>query len=507
MSVRLPRQYLDQKLSAKIQKDLCLKEKPKFFGAKGKQNWKNKGANKEIVFYLIDEDTNEILLPMIYASKLFNKPIINRIRTYPRINPFALKEGTKLRDYQEEVVRESITNFEARGTTFLNVFCSFGKTFIGCYFSAMFAQKYKIATLVTYHRDSIRSSWIGSFQNLTNAKIYVCDGNQEQPEEDVQVFLCMDTNLTKLSKEIKNKIGHFIIDEADRFCTPGRVEGLLSISPLYITALTATYERDDGFHVMLDLLVGEEKIIKISKKPFFVFKYQTDFMVDPEYGPYGVIFSSIVKQYDEMEARNSLILQLAMDNMEEKILILTKHKAQAANLTNWLNHYLEPYEKSAVMIAGNVKRYNDANIIVGTISKIGVGYDEKEACLDWNGIRINMLILTSSTKKIEQIAGRVFRAEIPVIIDIVDDNKNVKDHWYIRKKWYESRNGIVSEIMDRFCWSQIKDRMISTYLISGPDGFVKREGLIKNHPIKNKVSDLKKEDEEILMQMLLESRK
>lgn len=504
MSFRLPKKYLDHKTLQTIQKDLLIKEQNNFKNWKG-QKGKFKNIEKQIQFYINDHEKGEFLLPMMYASKLFDKPIINRVRFYIKISAFFMKEGYKLRDYQEDVVQECINNFLTKGTTFLNVFCSFGKTFIGCYLSAYLSQKYNLATLITYHRDPIRNSWLGSVSTLTGAKFYLFDGAKEPPDDDVQIFLCMDTNLAKLPKNIIDKIGHFIIDEADRFCTPGRVEGLLSVSPLFITALTATYERDDGFHVMLDHLVGEEKIVKISKKPFFVFKYQTPFEVEPEYGPYGVIFGSIIKQYDEMEVRNSLILQLAMDNLEEKILILTKHKLKAQNLTDWLNHYLEPYGKSAVMLAGTVKKYNDANIIVGTISKIGVGYDEKEACLDWNGVRINMLILDSSTKKIEQIAGRVFRAEIPIIIDVVDNNENIKKHWGLRKKWYESRNGIISEIEGRFCWANVKDRMISTYLKMGPDGFIKKEG-VKKQEIKKGLTGFKDEDQKKMVEMILKAK-
>ena len=73
------------------------------------------------------------------------------------------------------------------------------------------------------------------------------------------------------------------------------------------------------------------------------------------------------------------------------------------------------------------------------------------ACPDWGGQRSNMLILTGSTKSLsglEQFTGRVFRADFPTIIDLVDDNRICKGHWTKRRKWYEDedRNGEIHYI-------------------------------------------------------------
>ncbi|CAN5595466.1 hypothetical protein BH23THE1_BH23THE1_29210 [soil metagenome] len=463
MAFRIPHRLLSQEHKTRIAKDLCIKEKTE------KQYWRkdNHFSNtkgKEIIFYTVDQSTNDILLPMYYASLLFGKALINQRRNFHKIKPFQL--NSKLYDFQTEVVNISIRNFMQRGATFLNVFCSFGKTVVAAYFSAIFSQQQGLVTLVVYPRSMIGSSWVGTYRDLTDAKIYIVGETPGPPDHDVQVFLCMDTRLPELDPAIRSKIGHFVIDEAHMFCTAGRVDCLLCLEPLYITILTATYERDDGFHVMLDNLAGPERITRISKKPFFVFQRTTDFEVNPKVGPRGIVFDDLVKQLDEITERNSLIIESVIDNIGEKILILTKHVAHAENLHKWISHYLQPYGKTVALLAGNVSNYSDASVIVGTISKVGVGFDEKKACHDWKGDRINMLILASSTKKIEQIAGRVFRADIPVIIDIVDNNKNTKAHWRERKNWYESRNGVIYSIKQRFSWAQMKENLMSQYLTS-----------------------------------------
>ena len=459
MSFRVPINLLSEQHKTQIGKDLVLKEKTNVFQYGGWQKKQEKPQQKEIRFFYLDEATNELCLPLFYSSCLFNKPFINLRRAFPQVRPFEINFA--LRDYQDEVVGTCLQNFCQRGTTFLNVFCAFGKTVVGAYLSATIAKQYGLATLVTYPRTLIGESWVGTFREKTNAKVYVIGESSYPPDPDTQIYLCMDTRLDSLDPWYRARIGHFIVDEAHMFCTSGHVRGLLSIEPIFMTILTATYERDDGFEKMIDLMAGPDRIIRISKKPFFVFQRPTMFTAEPKVGPRGILFDDLLQKLAQIEARNLMILSMVLDNMDQKPLILTRHVDHANNLTTWLNNYLGPYGKTATKLAGGGKKFNDADVIVATISKAGVGFDEENAFSDWGGVRVNLLILTASTKKIEQIAGRIFRSSDPVIFDIVDDFKNCKDHWSIRRKWYEARNGQIYMLPghERFSWSQHREAL------------------------------------------------
>jgi superfamily II DNA or RNA helicase len=142
-----------------------------------------------------------------------------------------------------------------------------------------------------------------------------------------------------------------------------------------------------------------------------------------------------------------MIIDLVERNVNHKIMILTWNKNHAYFLSKTLNER----GTSSDVLAGNKSTYKDSRVLVGTISKIGTGFDEAMACPDWSGERSNMLILTGSTKSLsglEQITGRVFRAEFPTIIDLVDDNRICKSHCTQRRKWYEdeARNGEIMYI-------------------------------------------------------------
>jgi len=455
MAFRIPVKFLNKDLQMQIAKDLHLtsNNKIKTFGDK----------EKSIDFFLVN-DQLEVLMPYYYASQLFRTPLINRRRKYFSTDKWNFHPGFELFDYQVEVVQLAESHYKQTGTAFFNVFCSFGKTVVGAYLCSKFSQSNQLLSLVVYPRSTLEKSWTGTFKNLTTAKVHVVQGDEPIPD-DVQVIICSDGRFKKLSSEILSRVGHLVIDEADLFCTAGHVSSLLSVEPLYLTLLTATYERDDGMHKMLDLMSGPEKITRISKKSFYVLHHPTGFI--PEnivQTSRGIQYDSLVAQLDKIPERNQLICNLVFQNLSEKILVLTYHVSHAEQLAGYLSQVLTPYGKTVALLTGKVKSYCDSDILIGTRSKIGVGFDEKEVAEGWyrskelgGQRRFNLLILASVGLKIEQIAGRVFRAPVPVIIDLVDNHPNTKKHYSQRKSWYQSRNGIIITIKEgqSACWKQI----------------------------------------------------
>ena len=79
-----------------------------------------------------------------------------------------------------------------------------------------------------------RSQEFGSIGLDRLAKIYIVGESPGEIEPDTQVILCMDSRFHYLSEEIRMRVGHLVIDEADRYCTIGHMNGLLSTEPLFI---------------------------------------------------------------------------------------------------------------------------------------------------------------------------------------------------------------------------------------------------------------------------------
>lgn len=459
MAFRIPISLLTNDHKIKIKKELTLIEtlKPWF-------NKNNFQKPTEINFYHIDTQRNEILLPMYKAGEIFGTKIINKRKIYKQVMPFTLK--AELYDYQKKVVEKALEHYNDHGGAFFNVFCAFGKTVIAAHMSSLFSQTHGLRTLVIYHLIFIGKSWIGTFSNLTNANVYVVGETPGPIMDHHQVILSMEGRVLNIPKEVLATIGHFIIDEAHTACTKNKVEMLLSVEPLFITLLSATAERDDGYHRMLDMLVGPKKITKISNKPFFVFKIPTSYEVEPKTTKRGVDWNDLIDQFDELPDRNNLILQLVLNNLHQKILIAFKHVSSAQRFHSWLGSYLTQHGLKSSLLVGTTKSYEDANVIVASISKIGIGFDEREACSNWNGRRINMLILPNSILKNEQVYGRVMRSDLALVVEFYDKNRNIRNQFNKKKKWIESRNGKILELEENqiFCWEQIKNQVISTYI-------------------------------------------
>lgn len=433
MSVRIPFRSLTDEQKKTIRRDLYVKER--VFGQFGR------GGGNGIHFYDIDPNTNDVLLPMYYAGQFLRQVVPNQTREFPRVPPFRM--SATLREYQKEVVKRTLDGYSTWGTTFLNVFCSYGKTIVGTYLSSMFSME-GLATMVVFPRLTIGDSWRDTFRAFTDAKIHVVGEDKSPPDDDTQVFLCMVTRLKTLDDETRRKIGHLVMDEADCFCTSNYASGLLTTQPKFITCLTATYERDDGMHKMLDLMVGPDRIVRISTKTFYVLKVRTGSTVpNPKMGPRGVIFQDVVEKLCDDDDRNDLIVDLVRENRGEKILVMTQRIGHVVLLRDRIEEMLAPFGKTVSTYFGTSKRYDDADVTVGTIQKVGRGFDQKGGCDAWDGRRFNLAILATPTKKIEQPAGRALRADIPMIVDLVDDQTNCARQWGVRRKWYTSRNGQV----------------------------------------------------------------
>ncbi len=389
-----------------------------------------------IMFYQTDEE--ELSLPYFYGRKI---AALLKYKISSLIYPAKNFEFTQtLLEIQKEIIPDIMSQLEQHRTTTLNLYTGFGKTVIGAYL----ASKLNLLTLIVYHRDILKDQWNSTFRDFTSAKIYIY-GQPFTKIEDYDVILSMDTKVSTIPKEIRQKIGTVILDEAHCLCTPSRVKTLLSLRPKYLIAATATLKRADGVESMIHFMCGPHKVERISYKPFTVHKLNTKIKFEIPKNVQGKAdWNQIVTNLIQNDQRNQLIYQLVEINPQHKILILTWRKEHVKTLHNEL---LKKGEKVDFM-AGRKKSYQDSRILIGTISKIGTGFDEKTACASFSGIRINLLIFVGTMKSetlIEQTSGRVFRAGNPNIVMLVDDLPITKNHWRIARKWYQSRNGTIHE--------------------------------------------------------------
>lgn len=458
MSVCLPRTILTDEQATLIRNLLVLQ--PKSNGFHGQE------SKAPISFYIVSyiDKAMYLSLPFAFAASLTGK-YLNNSNNYQTAD---YKFTKQLHDKQVPIMEEMRLQLKTYNSCTLRLPPGWGKTVLG----ALAASENGLLTCVLFHREIIGQAWYNTFRDFTTAKVWLVGDPTSKEIEKPDVILCLDTRVVSLPPEILKKIGFLIIDEAHCFCTPSHVKILLSFQPKCVLAETATLHRVDGMHTMITTMCGNHCVLRNNDKPFTVYKLQTG--VEPTYktGFDGKVdWASLSNNLARDEYRNSLILTLVALNLQHKILILTRTKEHATILYDNLKKrkYLPTptgmQECSVDYMMGTKKEYEDSKVLVGTMSKIGTGFDEKAACSTFNGIRISLVILAASIKNVallEQNVGRAFRAEKPNIIHLVDNNKTILNHWVVARAWYNKNMGHIVDMPKPIVWNFFTDEAAKT---------------------------------------------
>lgn len=381
------------------------------------------------------EKKENIVLPFMFWSGLTQKIPCQNI-PHKKVN---FSFNGNLRESQEPIASKAREYLETYGTCILSLHPSFGKTILG----AFLAQKFALKTVIIVHRNPLVIQWKRTFTKFTTARIAIVGSDSDVDITSADVLVCMNTRYLKINPL---EIGFVIFDEAHALCTPGNIEMLLYWRPAYILVETATLERTDFQHLMMLKIAGERSRIKVPfKGSFLVYKVNTPFIGTREIGKNGKpIWSVLMGSLLEKESRNEIILDIVRENLGEGILILTAYKKHVMLLQDLMTKE----DIASDYLCGTKNQYQEGQVLIGTISKIGTGFDQANFCDNFSGKVFNVLIICSSIKKtalLEQNAGRIFRSQNPVIYHFVDDDGIIQNHWYGNsenlgaRKWYLAR--------------------------------------------------------------------
>lgn len=439
MSVRFDRRRFNQDQQLMLRKHLHMT--PKMPYVPGRSKYANQPVGEPVRFYNTIGD--DIYLPLAYAGVLIGQPPNRQLLHSP--SQMVLNPNKILRPKQVPVVQEAFQYLNDVGGVHLGLHPGFGKTAISCYLACQLGQ----LTLVYLHREIYVKQWVTEFGAFTiGAKIWVVGEKfpELQPGEYLSVIICMNGRYQKIPSEIMRAVGTMIIDEAHNFCTPSRVGAMLAPQPKYVISCTATLERKNGMETMIKTLVGNTAIIRDYDCQFDYIEVQTGIKIPVEDTKAGMPnYSKFTNDVCADEFRNSLIVKLACDNLHRKILILSGRVSHAKQLCQ----VFKALGISCDYMAGKKKTYNDSRILIGSTSKIGEGFDEANFCEDYGGQKLNMLILATSVKAgkdHKQYVGRVFRADNPIVFDLIDDVRMVQKHWRGRKAWYKKQKGTAHKL-------------------------------------------------------------
>jgi len=439
MAIRVPFSKIDKELGKKILDETTVTEVIQFV-----PGLKFQPQPKQVQMFVDAGD--DILLPFHYARSLNFSHNENINDKWIRVIHNKIPEfiGT-MRPYQNDILGEAIEILFTQGSVTIGTPPGSGKTIMA---SKLWHEIGLLGIAIT-NRKTIHKAWIKTFQDTCpNCVIWIV--GTQFPNTLPHIIVSMDSQVENIPEEIRLRIGTVIFDEAHLLCTPTRNKMFLSFEPKYIILETATLEMNNGMHKMAHLVGGYLGIFKISDVPYNIYVIPTHIFGNQEYGKDGkMISASLQKSLVSDPRRQEMILTMIRNNMHRKFIGVQRVKLAIEELFQKANSIGIECDS----LYGTKKGYKNSKFLIGTISKMGVGFDEANSCDDFylNPEKSNVIIIMNSIKGwqlYEQVRGRVMRGENPCVIWLMDDNPSVSRHFNGLIPWFRETKANILYVQD-----------------------------------------------------------
>lgn len=411
----------------------------------------NMGARLEKIYCMTKDEQNNLRIPFYLLKSLWGLTGPD-YTSFPRMKiDCKIQLGIAGKEYQIPTYNAVVQNLIANKCAFLSLQCGGGKTMLATKAFSEMGLKGAVLTDVKL----IFPQWVNVMQKETNARIVEIKKGRDKnkipltklPEGDIYVMMYKAAR--HLHPSVLADIKFLIVDEATYFMTPDKIPTILNFTPAYTLGLCAEIERNDGMHVFLPYFFGPNVVRRISDVPFTVYRVDTNYVPTVKYQRYTgkPDWNAVLESLANNQERNEDIIHLCRSLPESKIIVGTKRKDQAKYIYKRLT---DLGEKTGLLIE-KANTIPQCRILVGIYSKMGRGVDTKNLCPDWDGDVFDVAILALDACNPEQFVGRVFRHDIPVVYDFVDNYSTLRKHFdEDRCPWYISRNGkIVRMIINR----------------------------------------------------------
>lgn len=404
--------------------------------------------------YFVEQDDEYIYVPFNLACRLLQGYPHDGL-DYPRVE---YRSTITLRDYQLSIVHEAWNHLTNYRTTTLKLYTGCGKTIIACYLMCAL----ELRTLVMVPNLDLAVQWAKVIAEAAGARVGVLrtDARANTVDgvvsvDEVDVLVAYHQRLRKVAELTLAHFGLLVLDEAHMLAVDSNVPNFFKLHPQYIIACTATLARKDGFHRVIQLIVGEHYVKRTIPHTFQVVRVSTDYAPEPKITPRGVDYTDLVNLISTNENRNHKIIELCLAELQQnpssRGLVLTSRVEHVEALAK----LAEQYGISTDVLYGDRKSYRERSLLIGTYKKIGVGFDETNYLTNFSGNKFKYMIVTvpikydkwqdTTTTKfdqikegglLEQIVGRVMRVDRPTIYYLVDDHEVLQRHWNSSVKWF-----------------------------------------------------------------------
>lgn len=402
MSARIPLHELTTAQKSRIKKELFAtevmsKSAPTFV------------QPKTIRDFYIDGETRHAYVPFAWA-----KNNLNWCSAGTTNDKISFQGEFELRDYQKVPITQTINVLLEHGSTILSAYCGFGKTITALYIASKIGGP--VAILVK--GLSVIAGWKKDMEKI---------GIQG----DIEVISAH--SIKNYTRDELSRFHFVIVDEAHLMCADTFTESMGRLAPKYLLGLTATPTRPDGMDVILDNHFNKSRMTIIKKEREVTVKaIWTGIVPDAKQNRSGgVDWSSVVNFLAEDPLFNQRIINEILHYSDKRFMVLCARKSQITILESLCNQ--NDVSVTTYYEAMKAPKNPDARVLIGTTSKLGVGFDDTTR---------NAIILAcdvANKENIEQFTGRVVHRtkDIPLIIDFVHDFPSLRRHWSTRKSFYK----------------------------------------------------------------------
>ena len=436
-----------------------------------------KNAPKIPIFF---ENDRRIYLPQYWACENIGTPNRNSIKD-GKCFETELKTTFPPRDYQEPIVKKVYEQLQEKQGGIITIGCGGGKTFLAIYLSAILKQK----TLIIVHTSVLLNQWIDRINTfIPEAKIGIIQGKKFDIEGKDYVIAMLQSIVSVKKGYTSNTFKDFgttIVDEVHHIAAPSFSKALPIICTKYTIGLSATPERNDKLEKIFYWHLGpsawydrkREGIYTLVKNiKYFDENYEEKRNWNGGYDLHKMLEQIvnnkkrnkfIIKQtkYYSLLGRQTLVLSNRRNHLEvmkamfdKKPLIKNHYKKIVKELCNYKNindkikknitEYVGQVVTSGFYVGGMKKEAleisSKCDVLFATYQLVAEGTDIPT---------LNTLIMGSPRKEVEQIVGRIQRAETkhkPLVLDICDMFSVYKNQGRYREKFYKKQDYFIDNI-------------------------------------------------------------
>jgi len=430
---------------------LTIERQQKTFFMKGVDGLPMKMVGEgEPIMFLSSSDAH-IIVPFFYASLLTEKLGFFRetpplqlttaetreagdLSPSPPLSPSS-PPSSCLREGQEDVAREVMGHLLKSRSLTLQLPTGYGKTVIGSEvvrrvlaILAALGDPEALAVVIV-PRKNLVVQWEASIKTVLR---------------DVSLLQRMIITtpgilLKTLGDKVKS-VKILVLDESHMLCTKGCVLPILSMQPDFVMAMSATPTRPDGLEKMMTALVGRIIVSREPQVSFRVIPFHVDITVEEPRTTRGISVPLLCGNLSRSDEMNQTVLNIILKFRERKFIVMTKLVKHA----EFLCERIKVLGISCDTFCGAKEKYNDSDVLIGTPSKLGTGFDESKCCANFGGRPSDTIIMfhtTNTPQAFNQYNGRQMRSLDPVMFILVSNNEITRRHVSSLKKYIEKDMG------------------------------------------------------------------